>query len=228
VIVLLPVQAKIDAYMSALKQDAIASLEKTLNRSINYESISPSLLLYLEVRDVTIETFTPNGPKNVDIGKVRIYYDFWSLIKGEKFSAVTEISLINSSFSFDQVNDQGLITRINTLIGSSEAGLAGTKDRTPPDLPERLKISGRNIDINYRTPELSLMIEDLSFTLSSRNDRLQIEAEGNSTAEFIRRIPVGVSSLKTAQSNFEINSRTLLKTGLSPLRSPWISSLQTY
>ncbi|MCF7948449.1 MAG: translocation/assembly module TamB [Spirochaetia bacterium] len=213
-IVLLPVQSKIDAYMSALKQDAITSLEESLNRSISYQSISPSLLLYLEVRNVTIETFTPNGPKNVDIGKVRIYYDFWSLIKGEKFSAVTEIRLINSSFSIDRVNDQGLIDRINSLIGPSEAELAGTKDRTPPDLPEQLKISGRNISINYRTPELSLIIEGLSFTLSSRNERLQIEAEGNSTAEFIRRIPVGLSSLKTAQSNFEINSQYSTENGL--------------
>ncbi|MDZ7793348.1 MAG: hypothetical protein U5P10_06530 [Spirochaetia bacterium] len=188
--------------MSALKQDAIASLEKTLNRSISYESISPSLLLYLEVRGVVIETFTPEGPKNVDIGKIRVHYDFWSMVKGEMFSAVTEIRLINSSFSIDQVNDKGLIQRITTLLG-----LAEEQEDVVIDLPDRLKISGHNINISYRNPEISLFVSNLSFDLSSRDTLLQLEAHGKSMAEFTREIPVGVSSLRSAESDFKINSR---------------------
>ncbi|MFO7731529.1 MAG: hypothetical protein R6V86_12290 [Spirochaetia bacterium] len=188
--------------MSALKQDAIASLEESLNRSISYDSISPSLLLYLEVRGVEIETFTPEGPKNVDIGKIRIRYDFWSLIKGELFSAVTEISLINSSFSIDQINDKGLIDRVTTLVGLKEE-----REEVVIDLPDHLKISGHNIEISYRNPEISLFISNLSFDLSSRESRLQLEAQGTSAAEFTREVPVGVSSLKSAESDFKINSR---------------------
>jgi len=202
VIVLLPVQSEIDAYMSELKQDAIASLEKTLNRSISYESISPSLLLYLEVRGVVIETFTPDGYRNVDIGKIRVHYDFWSLIKGEMFSAVTEIRLINSSFSLDQINDKGLIERVSTLLGVAEE-----QEEVAIDLPDRLKISGHNIDISYRNSEIALFISNLSFDLSSRDTLLQLKAQGRSTAEFTQDVSVGASSLKSAESDFKINSR---------------------
>lgn len=211
VIVLLPVQNAIDEYMAQLKQDTIASLETSLNRSISYDSISPSLLMYLEVRSVSIETFTPDGPKNVDIGKIRVYYDLFSLLKGEMFSAVSEIRVINSSFSYDQVNDRELIERVRQIVnagsGTTSASELTARTSFELELPEQLTLSGQNIDIDFRTPEVELKISDLFFKLSSQGTRFQIEAEGRSELEFLRAMPIGNSELKTASSNFELNGR---------------------
>jgi translocation and assembly module TamB len=197
--------------MAQLKQDTISSLEESLNRSISYDSISPSLLMYLEIRSVSIETFTPDGQKNVDIGKIRVYYDLFALLKGEMFTAVSEIRLINSSFSYNQINDKELIERVQRIVnagsGATSASEPVARTSFKLNLPEQLTLSGQNIDIDFRNPHIELKISDLFFELSSQGKHFQIKAEGRSEVEFLQSIPIGNSELKLASSTFELNGR---------------------
>ena len=199
--------------MARLKRETIESLEENLDRSISYESISPSLLMYLEVRSVSIETFTPDGPKNVDIGKIRIYYNLFSLLKGEFFTAVSEIRLINSSFAYSEVNDRELIERVQLMIGNgSERAGRGSNGaiasvRPQIELPGQLKISGQNIDISFRNSQIDMNLSDLFFTVSNRGLRFQIEAEGSTEVEFLQSRPAGESQLTHIRSGFELSGR---------------------
>ncbi|GEM_PF-2439851 len=213
---LLPVQHAIDEYMDQLKQNTIASLEDTLNRSISYESISPSLLLYLEVRGVSIETFSPNGTNNVDIGKIRVYYDFLSILKGQMFSAVNEISLIDSSFSLDQVKDKELIEGVQNFLSpgtesASKVGREMQRDRGSSsfsfELPEDLKISGRNIHISYKSPDFSIEVSELFFTISNKEELLQLQAEGMSHLKLSSGVSFGETMFTSSHSRFELSGR---------------------
>lgn len=200
----MPVQNAVDQYMERLQRETITSLEEKLNRSISYESISPSLLMFLEVRSVSIETFTPDGPQNVAIGKIRVYYNLLTLLRGEIFTAVSEIRLINSSFSYDQVNDRELIERIQRMLQNGDSARAENQNLR---LPEQLKISGRNIDIYYRNSQVELNLTELFFTLSNRRERFQMEAEGRVEAGFLQSISIGNSRVRQASSKFELNGR---------------------
>ncbi|MGC9311923.1 MAG: translocation/assembly module TamB domain-containing protein [Sediminispirochaetaceae bacterium] len=191
--------------MSRLKERTISSLEKLIDRSIEYDSISPSLLLYLEVRDVRIATFTPRGQDNVVIGKVRIYYNLGQLIQGNIERAVKEVRLINSSFSIDQVRDRQLMELIrNQNSPGGASGGSGSRF-----LPKELDVIGENIAIEYSTAEQEYSIDRLFFELNIRDSRTDLRIKGDGKALFLEPRTLGKLPLNEASSKFEITGQYL-------------------
>jgi hypothetical protein len=204
VVLLLPLQRKLDAFMMRLKEETISSLEKTLNRSISYDSISPTILLYLEVREVKVSTLSPHGRDNVEIGKIRVYYHFPSLFRGRIAAAVREIQIINSSFRLDQLRDAGLIRLIEGVSKERQSGppAAGGEGL----LPDSLKISGRNISIRYSDLHGHIQLRNLVFQMENREDVLQLELRGTMGASFAEgaELRVGEYFLREGRSSFRV------------------------
>ena len=189
--------------MTRLKERTISSLERLIDRSIAYESISPSLLLYLEVREVRIATFTPDGQDNVIIGKVRIYYKLGQLIQGNVESAVKEVRLINSSFSIDQVRDRQLVELIrNQGRRDGRSGIADNRF-----LPKELDVIGENIAVEYSTAEQEYSLGRLFFELNIRENRTDLRVRGDGKAFFSEPRAIGDLSLNEASGRFEITGQ---------------------
>lgn len=217
VVLLLPLQRSLDTYMLRLKEETISSLEKTLDRSISYDSISPTLLLYLEVREVRISTESPagmgsaaetfSGRDNVDIGKIRIYYHLPSLFRGRIAAAVREIQIINSSFSIDQIRDANLLRLADRISRGPEAGSSAVDGGE--FLPENLKISGRNISIEYSEENRTQQFSNLVFQLENRENMLDLELRGAVNAGFEEgaELRIGRLALREARSSFKVSGQ---------------------
>ncbi len=190
--------------MTRLKERTISSLEQIIDRSIEYRSISPSLLLYLEVREVRVATFTPSGQDNVVIGKVRIYYNLGQLIQGNIEEAVKEVRLINSSFSIDQVRDRQLMQLIMNQ---------GRPDGPPSDpidnqlLPRELDVTGENITVEYSSSEQEYNLDHLFFEINIRENRTDLRVRGDGNAQFLAPRVLGNLTLNEASSRFEITGQ---------------------
>ena len=190
--------------MSRLKEHTIESLEETIQRSISYKSISPSLLMYLEVRDVRIARFSPDENGNVHIGKVRIYYNLGKLIKGDISAAIREVRLINSVFSIDQSRDVELIDTVRRMLGTGEAPLVQKNGRT---LPENLAFIGENISIEYNIAGKNYEVNKLFFEFNILKNKIILKMKGDGTARFDEPFLIADAPLTHAEGRIEVQGQ---------------------
>ncbi len=166
IFLLIPAQRKIDAKMVEIKESTIRVIENRLNRKISYSSVSPSLFMFLEFRDFKV---LENSKEIIKINRIRVYYSFFDIVRGEILDSLKEIRIIKSAFNFNYEEDRDLINMIKTISSSG---------KTPPDFPD-IKISGRNIKLTLSNGGQSLTIKKLFFNISHRNKSLDYKIKGN-------------------------------------------------
>jgi hypothetical protein len=133
-----PVQLRAQEWMEDLKERTISYLEQSIGRQIEYESISPSLLLSLEIRNLTVKGASEGDKPLLTIRKVRIFYSLRKLFGKEPLKAISEIRLENSSFNLDLENDRGI------LAFFSDRGETGRG----PGILDQITLSGKNLDVS--------------------------------------------------------------------------------
>ncbi|MCK4542262.1 MAG: translocation/assembly module TamB domain-containing protein [Spirochaetales bacterium] len=165
VIAILPIQKKIDQQLAMLKSEFMASLEDITNRGITYESLSPSIFRFLEVRELSI--FDKAAPENkiLSIRRLKIYYRLRALLSGMFNEAVKEISVENSSIHIDMERDEDILTLIQDIIQAGDGSNGGVK---APDI----RFSGKNLSISIAFPEGEVHLEKLYFSFSPSSNQL--------------------------------------------------------
>ncbi len=168
VLLLAPLQKKIDAKINHIKEQSIISLEKKLDRKISYRSISPSFFMFLELRNVVVKNI--DGHSNlVSIGKVRIHYNLFKILKGEITQAIEGITLVTSDFSIDSNENSDLISMIKTLFHGNK----GERSELP-----QLTLTGKNISVTIKSGNDLVTLNHLFFTLKNTNTTIQYSLKG--------------------------------------------------
>lgn len=176
ILILLPVQRSIDRYMENVQMQTIRSIEDAIQRTIRYKSISPSILLFLEVREVTVAGREGEKRENINISKVRVHYSLWKLLQGNIAEAIHEIRIINSTFSINQQDDQNLLKIIRDL--GNQRTVAGGKNGTET-LPADLLIIGENLYINYIDENQRVQMGKLFFEFRIDENEYNLKLKGD-------------------------------------------------
>ncbi len=154
--------------MAELKEQTVALLEKAVGRKISYQSISPSVLRYMEIRNLSIYDSTNPDSVLLTIRKMRISYSLLQLLlHRDPVGSMREISIENSVFDIDVRRDSDITRLLENLLTSREG-----EDRL------RVRFSGANVSFNVTMDGASVSLANLFFTIDSRSDALAVSFRG--------------------------------------------------
>ena len=159
--------------MDTLRSEIIAYLETATGRRITYESVSPSILRYLEIREVVIHTADEGPGELLRVNRVRVYYRLIPLLRRSVTGAISRISVENSSFSINTEEDQDLITFLKEL----------TENRPPPQQDDlNILITGRNLTVGLDTPIGELDLDRVFFRLKTGLETFEVQLDSEIAA----------------------------------------------
>jgi len=200
ILILIPIQKKIDKRILEVKTQTISILEKYLNRKVTYSSISPSIFMYMEFRNLALHE---NDRELININRIRIYYSLKDLLSGKVLSSLKEIRIIKSTFSFDFKEDKDLLNLFSNISGKTSETL---------NIPD-IKITGKNLKIKLIKSKNIIDIKKLFFTLEHREGITQFTSKGFLHTLFSKSKYLSgnanFSVLGTLKDNYEL-SNTLL------------------
>ncbi|HOV62995.1 MAG TPA: translocation/assembly module TamB domain-containing protein [Spirochaetia bacterium] len=179
-----PVQIRTRQKMEELQQRTIAYLEGFIGREIQYESISPSLLRFLEIRNLTIQGVSDEVSPLMEIRRVRVYYSFIKLFGKDPLGAVREIRIENSSFSLDTERDMDLLS----LFSQNKGGFSSSGF-------DQIAVTGKNLDISVRTGGEAIRLSRVFFSLKPGKEAFQYTLDGKVTADLFRA-PGGITDIR--------------------------------
>ncbi len=220
-----PLQHFISQRMEYLKSEAISFLERTTGRQIRYNSVSPSVLRYLEINRMRILS---DGNENEDllvISRIRVYYNIFKLLGRNPGQAFSRVSIEDSTLTIDLVEDQDLIDLIRKLSSQLLSGGNGNGE-------VNLVLSGRNMNLSITKNDASVSVTDLFFDLSTRAEKPEVELSGDvsCTLPQLGALAKNLSaSLKLSGTFSRDMSEATLKPSISELKSGDLTlAAQTY
>ena len=153
----------LDKTIAAFKKDVVVSFENSLDKIITYESISPSVFQYLEIRKFFVTD--SNGECLIKIDNFKISFSLYKYFFTDKFP-ISSIYLENSSFSYDNKRDNTSLEQIINRISLNSS--SGKKKRKL----EELTIRGKNISISSNLPGGSYNLSKLFIDTDFSDDKI--------------------------------------------------------
>ncbi len=169
-----PLRKEIDRRIEILKTEAVAFLEAKLGREISYESISPSIFSYIEIKNLSIKK-TGTEPLLV-MNKVKVYYNIFSIIAGRIPEAFYEVSIEHTRFTFFEKENEDIIALFNTLMrGAGES----------PELDGiSIKLTGKNLNARIVLSGGEYTLDRIFFAFEPKKDQYLFSFRGNAQARF--------------------------------------------
>ena len=150
--------------INGFKEAVISGIENIIDRTITYETISPSIFQYIEIRKLHITDAA--GQYTFKVDKFRINFSLFRMFFFNK-NPIDMIYLENSSINLNTISDENIIDKILNPIGKP------SKSNDPAVLIEKLSIKGRNISINTTSDigvyRLNRIFVDLTIDESKAN-----------------------------------------------------------
>lgn len=236
ILILGPVRSELERRFEQIREDAVEQLEDVLGRQVSYESISPSILRYLSVNDLTVHGTAGEPADLLNVERVRIYYRPVRFLQGRYAEAFSEIRIENTAITVDTRLDTDLTALVADLLGQQEAA---ARDRAHDEggeqgadaipratladiLPDDIVVSGRNIELRLRSSLGLLEMERLFFATTLADETVDVRWQGDvRLSETPESMPVSsVTGRVEASGTVNIASgETLLELSLPVLRS---------
>ena len=163
----------LDKTIKSFKQDVIKSLESSIDKIITYESISPSILQYLEIRKFYITD--TDGSCLIKAEKMRISFSLYKYFFTDEFP-VGSVYFENSSFSYSHERDFSTVGAILSSLRSSPGSKQSLKN---------LKIQGKNIAISTDIPSGNFKLNNLFLDIDFSPDNIFFNARTGVSGENI-------------------------------------------
>jgi len=162
--------------INVFKEAVISGFEKIIDRTITYETISPSIFQYIEIRKLYITDKT--GQYTFKIDKFRINFSLSRMFFLNK-SPIDMIYLENSSINLSTEFDENIIDIITNTIEKS------SKSNASPKPIENLSIKGRNISINTSSDAGNYNLNKIFVDLTIDESKVDFLLTTNFSAENI-------------------------------------------
>lgn len=166
------IDKEVSKRMADLKAEILEYMEKQLGRKIQYESISPSIFMYLEIRDLRIFSFISQEDEIFRIRKLKIKYNIFRLIFSDNsLTSVSEINISNTLFKFGLSPGQPaestdfqrtLISRLTSTVYN-------------------FKITANNVALVLYTDTMLINCTNLFFTINNKGDSYEINLRKGTT-----------------------------------------------
>ncbi|MFW5688074.1 MAG: hypothetical protein ACOC1U_00760, partial [Spirochaetota bacterium] len=201
VIVLGPIRAELERRFATIKDQAVTELENLIGREVTYSSVSPSILRYLSVRDLTIHGRRGEPADLLTVGRLRVYYRPLRLLQGRYSEAFSEIRIENTELTLDTRSETDLTALLADILGGSTGGTraegadgssaeADPESRAPTGestaaasladlLPDDFLVSGRNIHLDIRSSIGRLDTERLFFSTTLADETISVRVQGD-------------------------------------------------
>ncbi len=164
---------ELTARMQALKSETISALEELIGRKIGYESISPSVLPQVEIRNLSIYDSMDSERVLLSIRKVRVSYSLFKLLlRRDPAGALREIRIENTTLDIDPSRD-GDVSRLLEKLFSSRGNGKET----------RIRFSGANVNLNLALEGVSVSLSNVFFQVDSGRDSFEVSLRGEADGE---------------------------------------------
>ena len=157
----------------------LVQLEDFLGFEIRYGKISPSLLRYIEVRDLSLAS--PSGEETLFLKRIRIHYRLSKIFTGSPEEAVSRISLVNSRVVIDPDRENELKLLLQKITTRQAYEAASTGETEP--LPFNVSFSGKNLSISYRSSQGVFEARRIFFTVTPETESYSVDLRGSLQGE---------------------------------------------
>ena len=201
--VLRPLIHTLEHRLSAIRDNILTELEKTYNIRIYYESLSPSLLRTVSLRNIKIY----DAEHNIEIASFEdfsIQYRFTAILTGNIAEILDSVNIANGFVDIDLIENEALAGKINTLLQSQGEQPSPGKQSTSADTErilsffssQLLTVHIKNVRLRFRNAvhTVDTRITDGYFNIDSD----ALTASINSTASYRNSAYMDMGTAETA------------------------------
>ena len=115
-----PLMQTLEKKLSAVRYMILTELEQTYNIRLSYESLSPSILRSVSLRNVNIFDAEHNV-KIASFENLSVQYRFWALVFGNTAEIIDSVNIANGFIDIDLVENKTLAEKLNTMLQTSSS-----------------------------------------------------------------------------------------------------------
>ena len=109
-----PLMQTLEKKLAAVRSLVLTELEETYNVRLSYESLSPSILRSVSLRNVKIFDAEHNG-EIASFEDFSVQYRFWALIFGNTAEILDSVNIANGFIDADLIENKSLAEKLNTV-----------------------------------------------------------------------------------------------------------------
>ena len=98
----IPLHARLNELFAELKREFVERLETQLDRPISYDRASPAVFRAIQLEGLTIHGRDGEPPVLLDVGRVRVTYSLWAVLRGEFRRACYTLDIQGSTLHFQE------------------------------------------------------------------------------------------------------------------------------
>ncbi|MBN1798989.1 MAG: hypothetical protein JW822_10450 [Spirochaetales bacterium] len=160
----------LDYRMGLLKDKLLALFNEFSGRNLKYSSLSPSILQYIEIRDLEIYDNKPDQAVLFKAKNLRIHYNLFGLVfSPDPLSAISEINIEHSEFNLDMQKEKELAEALEKFI----------KERLSQKLDMEFRLTGSNLQFNISDNNYNLLLSKLFLTIANDKEIYEYKVRGN-------------------------------------------------
>ena len=146
-----PLMQTLEKKLSAVRYMILTELEQTYNIRLSYESLSPSILRSVSLRNVNIFDAEHNV-KIASFENLSVQYRFWALVFGNTAEIIDSVNIANGFIDIDLVENKTLAEKLNTMLqtSSSTQSSANTEEIISFFSTQLLNIHIKNVRLRFR------------------------------------------------------------------------------
>ena len=149
--VLRPLMQTLEKKLSAVRYRILTELEQTYNVRLAYESLSPSILRSVSLRNVKIYDAEHNA-EIASFEDLSVQYRFWALVFGNTAEIIDSVHIANGFIDMDLVENEILAEKLTTMpeAPTSVQSSANTEQILSFFSSQLLNVHIRNIRLRFR------------------------------------------------------------------------------
>ena len=176
--VLRPLMQTLEKKLSAVRNLILTELEETYNIRLSYESLSPSILRSVSLRNVKVYDAEQNR-EIASFADFSVQYRFWALLFGNSAEIIDSVNIADGFVDIDLVENKTLAEKLNTILQAPSSSSVQPSTNTGQGLSffssQLLNVHIKNVrlrfknsvhDINARITDGYLGIDSDAITVS--------------------------------------------------------------
>jgi hypothetical protein len=154
------IDKELSVRMEALKKESISYLESWIGRKIAYDSISPSVFMFLEIKNLRIYPLSQPEDSILKLNNLKIHYNIIKLLfNPDPLSSLSSINISNTRIQLDRDKDDEIFSLLKDFLES-------------PALVDNLKVTGSNLALLLTYGAYRIELKDLFFKISGHPEGL--------------------------------------------------------
>ena len=198
-----PLMQTLEKKLAAVRSLVLKELEETYNIRLSYESLSPSILRSVSLRNVKVY----DAEHNIEIASFEnfsVQYRFWALLLGNTAEIIDSVNIADGFIDIDLVENKTLAEKLKTMqqTPSSVQSSANTEQLLSFFSSQLLNVHIKNVRLRFRNAihDIDAKIKDGYFAIDSEALTVSL----NSTASYRNADYTGI---RQAETSFTIEGK---------------------